>query len=67
MEGPVCVDASIKHTEVLFARSDKFPTKEVIGGVQVAAAEGGPTLNTGRGWLRWIPKGCNGWSTVATA
>ena len=36
--GPVCVHASIKCTEVLFVGSDKFPTKEVVHGVQVAAA-----------------------------
>ena len=32
-EGPVCVHASVKYTEVLFAGSDKFPTKEVVHGV----------------------------------
>ena len=29
-EGPVCKHASVKCTEVLFAESDKFPTKEVV-------------------------------------
>ena len=46
---PVCVHASVKYTEVLFARSDKFPTKEFVRGVQAAAAEGGPTLDTALG------------------
>ena len=45
-EGPVCVHASVRNTEVLFAGSDKFPTKEVVHGVQAAAAEGGPTRDT---------------------
>ena len=45
----VCVHASVKYTEVLFAGSDKFPTKEVVRGVQVAAAEDGPTLDTALG------------------
>ena len=31
---------------MLFARSDKFPTKEVVGSVLAAAAEDGPTLDT---------------------
>ena len=35
--------------EVLFAGSDKFPTKEVVRGVQAAAAEGGPTRDTALG------------------
>ena len=39
-EGPVCAHASVKYTYVLFAGSDKFPTKEVMHGLQVAAAEG---------------------------
>ena len=47
--GPVCVQASVKYTEVLFAGSDSFPTKEVLRGVQAAAAEGGPTLDTALG------------------
>ena len=38
--------ASVKYTEVLFAGSDKFPTKEVVHGVQAAAAESGPTRGT---------------------
>ena len=46
---PVCVAPSVKYTEVLFAGSDKVPTKEVVRGVQAAAAEGGPTLDTGLG------------------
>ena len=47
--GPVCVHASVKYTEVLFAGSDKFPTKDVVIGVQAATAEGGPTLDTAFG------------------
>ena len=38
--GTVCAYASVKYTYVLFAGSDKFPTKEVMHGLQVAAAEG---------------------------
>ena len=41
--------ASVKYTEVLFAGSDKFQTKEVVRGVQATAAEGGPTLDTALG------------------
>ena len=41
--------ASVKYTEVLFAGSDKFPTKDVVCGVQTADAEGGPTLDTALG------------------
>ena len=41
--------ASVNYTEVLFVGSDKFPTKEVARGVQAAAAEGGPTLDTASG------------------
>ena len=44
--GPVCMHASVKYTEVRFAGSDKFPTKEVVRGVKAAAAEGGSTLDT---------------------
>ena len=40
---------SITYTEVFFAGSDKFPTNEVVRWIQVAAAEGGPTLDTGLG------------------
>ena len=40
--GPVCVHASVDYKEVLFAESDKFSTREVVRGVQAAAAEGGP-------------------------
>ena len=46
---PVCVHASVKGTEVLFTGSDKFPTKEVVRGVQAAAAEGRSTLDTAMG------------------
>ena len=67
LEGPICAHASVKCTEVLFARSDKFPTKEVVRGVQGAAAEGGSTSIRRWGCLRWIPKGHTGWSTMATA
>ena len=48
-EGPVCAHASVKYTGVLSAGSDKFPTKEVVRGVQAAAAEGGPTRCTAMG------------------
>ena len=47
--GPVCVNASVKYAEVFFAGSDKFPTKEVVRGVQAAAAGDGPTLDTALG------------------
>ena len=47
--GLVCVHASVKYTEVLFAGSDKFPTKEVVRGVQTAAAGGGRTFDTALG------------------
>ena len=49
LEGPICAHASVKCTEVLFARSDKFPTKEVVRGVHTAAAEGGHTSDTAMG------------------
>ena len=38
--------ASVKYTEVLFAGSDKIPTKEVVRGVQMPFAESGSTLDT---------------------
>ena len=41
--------ASVKYTEVLFPGSDKFPTNEVVRGLQAAAAEGGPTLDAALG------------------
>ena len=41
--------ASVKYTEVLFAGSDKFPTNEVVHGVQTAAAEGDPTRDSAVG------------------
>ena len=47
--GPVCMHASVKYAEVLFAGSDKFPTKEVVRDVQAAAAGNGPTLDTALG------------------
>ena len=43
--GPVCVHASVKYKEVLLAGSDKFPTKDVVRGVQVPTVEGGPILD----------------------
>ena len=43
--------ASVKYTKMLFAGSDKFPTKEVVGGVQAAAAEGVSTRDTVRMWF----------------
>ena len=63
--GPVCVHASVTYTEVLFAGSDNFPTKEVMRGVQVGAVEGGPTLDTAlraasldsEGMYRGVPLG----------
>ena len=55
--GPVSVHASVKYTEVLSAGSDKFPTKEVLGGLQAAAAEGGPTLDTTFGAASMDPEG----------
>ena len=60
--------ASVKYTEVLFAGSDKFPTKDVVCGVQTADAEGGPTLDTALGVASLDSAGlCTGWSTMATA
>ena len=50
--GPVCVRASVKYAEVLFAGSDKFPTKEVVHGVQAAAAGSDPPSIRRWGWLR---------------
>ena len=47
--GAVCVLASVKYTEVLFAGSDKFPMKKVLHGVEAATAEGGPTCDTAMG------------------
>ena len=47
--GAVYVHASVKYTEVLFAGSDKFPTKEVVRWIRAATAEGGPALDTGMG------------------
>ena len=38
--GTVCAHASVNYTYVLFAGSDKFPAKEDVHGVHVAAAEG---------------------------
>ena len=43
------MNTSVKYTEVFFAGSEKFPTKEVVRGVQVAAAEGGHTRDTAMG------------------
>ena len=40
---------SVKYTEAHFAGNGKFQTKDVVRGVQAAAAEGGPTLRTGVG------------------
>ena len=57
--GAVCVHASVKYTEVLFAGSDKFPTKDVMNGVQTAAAEGGPTLDTALGLASLDSEGLN--------
>ena len=45
----VCAHASVKYTEVLFAGSDTFPTKDVVRGMQAAAAEGGPTRDSAMG------------------
>ena len=45
----MCVHASVKYAEALFAGSDKFPTKVVVRGVQAAAAGDGPTLDTALG------------------
>ena len=47
--GPLCVQLSVKYTEVFFAGSDKFPTKKVVRGVQAAAAKGRPTLDPALG------------------
>ena len=47
--GAVCVLASVKYTEVLFAGSDKFPTNKSVRGVEASAAEGGPTRDTAMG------------------
>ena len=49
--------ASVKHTEVFFAGSDKFPAKEVVRGVQAVAAEGGPTRDTALGVASLDSKG----------
>ena len=48
-EGPVCTHASVGYTDVLFDGRDRLPTKEVVRGVQAAAAEGGPTRDTAIG------------------
>ena len=67
-EGPVGAHASVKYTGVLLAGSDKFPTKEIVRGVQVAAAEGGPTRYTAM-WVASLNGDVDrtGWSTMATA
>ena len=55
--GPVCVHANVKYTEVLFAGSDKFPTKEVAD----------PPSIRHWAWFRWILKRYTGWGTITTA
>ena len=40
----MCVHASVKCAEVLFAGSDRFPTKEDVRSVQAATAGNGPIL-----------------------
>ena len=45
----VCVHESVTYTDVLYAGSDKFPTTEVVRGIQAAAAEGRSTLDTALG------------------
>ena len=45
----MCVHASVKYAKVLFAGSDKFPTKEFVRGMQAPAAGDGPTLDTALG------------------
>ena len=56
-EVPVSAHARVKYTEVLFAGSDKFPTKEVLRGVKAAASEGGHTRDTARGVALWDSEG----------
>ena len=45
----MCVHASVKYAEMLFAGSDKFPTKGVVRIVQAAAAGNGHTRDTALG------------------
>ena len=45
MRARICV----KYAEVLFAGSDKLPTKGVVRIVQGTAAANGPTVETGLG------------------
>ena len=40
------VHASVKYVEALSPGRDKFPTKEVVRGVQAAGARDGPILGT---------------------
>ena len=47
--GSVFVHASVKDAEMLFVGSDKFPTKEVVRGVQAAAAGDGLNFDTALG------------------
>ena len=47
--GPTCVHVSVKYAEVLFAESEKFPTKEIVRGVKAAAAGDGPILDPALG------------------
>ena len=47
--GPAHVHASVKYSEVVFAGSNTFPTKEVVRGLQATAAGNGPTLDTALG------------------
>ena len=45
----MCVHASVKYAEVLFAGRNNFPTKEIVRGVQTVAAGDGPTIGTALG------------------
>ena len=47
--GPVCVHASVKYEEVLFAGTDKFPTRKFVRGVHAATVGDGPTHDTALG------------------
>ena len=46
---PVCVHASVKYAEVIFARSGKYPTMEDVRSVQASGAGDGSTVDTASG------------------
>ena len=63
----LCVHASVKCTEVFSLGATRFQRRRLCAASMRSLRRADPPSRRRRGYLRWIPKGCNRSKTMVTA